>query len=187
MSRDLGWAGDVKPPAATRLDLSHQASGRPSGHMKSSQATVDGVSDEPRNSATQASSRYMELFDDPQRLDEFRSMFADEFVRVDRRRLIALPAIDKATYFETQLSFAHELGDVTSDYEVLAVRGERLLLARIERRVGGDFTTEYLVVAQWDVTIPQIQRVVLFEPDDLNLAIAELDRLHSELEGGSQS
>lgn len=70
--------------------------------------------------------------------------------------------------------------------EVLAVRGERLYACRV-RIEGGDNEIEQIVVEQMDEAVQKTELRALFDADDVDAAIAELDRLHQQLAGGEPS
>ena len=69
--------------------------------------------------------------------------------------------------------------------QVLAVQGQRcaVITARID--YGEDAFSEYLHCIVLDPELQRLQRIVSFDsdrPDDRDAAIAELDRMHAELE-----
>ena len=41
-----------------------------------------------------------------------------------------------------------------------------------------------MVLAQFDDRLERAELVVFFDPEDADIAVAELDRLHAELEAG---
>ena len=72
-----------------------------------------------------------------------------------------------------------------SELQVLAVRGQRcaVITARID--YGDDAFSEYLHCIVLDAELQRLQRIVSFDsdrPDDRAAAIAELDRLHAEID-----
>lgn len=68
--------------------------------------------------------------------------------------------------------------------EILAVRGDRLVLGRGTVRYD-EIATEMLSLCQWDTTVSKAERLVQFDLDDLDAALYELDRLHAEIEAGN--
>ena len=72
-----------------------------------------------------------------------------------------------------------------SELQVLAVRGQRcaVITARID--YAEDAFSEYLHCIVLDPDLQRLQRIVSFDsdrPDDRDAAIAELDRLHAEID-----
>lgn len=72
-----------------------------------------------------------------------------------------------------------------SELQVLAVRGQRcaVITARID--YGEDAFSEYLHCIVLDPELQRLRRIVSFDsdrPDDRDAAIAELDRLHAEID-----
>jgi hypothetical protein len=119
---------------------------------------------------------------DDSELLRFRSRFTDDFVREDRRRLIAVPDSDRNDWFDS-ISAYWDLGKGAPSFtvaEVLAVRGERLVLfrARVEYVDGSE--TEILIVYGLSADM-RGQRAVMFDVENLDAAFAELDRLHAEI------
>jgi hypothetical protein len=72
-----------------------------------------------------------------------------------------------------------------SEPQAIAVRGQRCaaITARID--YGNDTYTEYLHCIVLDPGLQRLQRIVSFDPDSLDdrdAAIAELDRMHAEID-----
>lgn len=145
-----------------------------------------GVDDEPRNAAGDAARAFVNLLPNPDGMEELGRMIADDFVLEDRRRIIGLPSSDKTTFIDGWLAFAHEAGFVANEFEMSAVRGERLALARYASKFDSAAVTEMLIVGLWDVEGPRSQRMLLFDVDALDAAMAELDRLHAEIEADDE-
>jgi hypothetical protein len=118
-----------------------------------------------------------------------RGLLADDFVREDRRRLIALPTVDQDGWIEQLLSL-FELGtgrlSMSLD-EVVAVRGDRLALYWIALMRDGGEAHRILGIAQYDHDVQLVERFVSF--DDLDLALVVLDEMARDLErhGGLRS
>lgn len=125
---------------------------------------------------------------DEAQMQQFRGRFADDYVREDRRRLVGVPSSDREDWFESiQAYWELSKGPPTfSVAEVVAVRGERLVLflARVEYEQGP--STEMLIVYGLSVDM-RAQHSVMFDTDDVDAALAELDRLHAEIEGQDPS
>jgi len=64
--------------------------------------------------------------------------------------------------------------------ETVAVPGERFAASVLEIDYGDGMISETLVVLALDPTLRLIQRTVEFDVDDVDGAIAELDRMHTE-------
>ena len=65
--------------------------------------------------------------------------------------------------------------------EVLAVRGQRLAVIVDRTDFGDDMRVDLIGINQLDRTL-RLQRVTSFDVDDSDAAIAELDRLHAEID-----
>ena len=107
---------------------------------------------------------------------------SEDFVRIDRRRLIAGPDADRRQHLENQLLW-FELGDgqPTFGVEILAVRGERLALCRASVGYANQEGREALSVVTYDRSVEKATKHIHFDLDDLDSAIAELDRQHAEI------
>lgn len=66
--------------------------------------------------------------------------------------------------------------------EVVAVRGDRLVLARMCIGYRDGDGTGVLSITQFDETVEKTQSAVRFDLDDLDAALAEIDKLHAEIE-----
>ena len=64
--------------------------------------------------------------------------------------------------------------------EIIAVRGERLVAARLAVDYDIGFVLEAIQVLELDATVTRVQRAFDFDVDDVDTVIAELDRLHSQ-------
>jgi hypothetical protein len=149
-------------------------------------ATVATMGTEPSNAASEVAREFLQAWNDRERfLSEWDKWFAEEFVREDRRRLIAMPDADSSAYKEEFRSW-HELtggGHPLFDYaEVIAIHGERLGCNRTFVRWGSNISMEVLCVGQWNEDVTQVQKLVLFDADDVEAALEELDRLHLALQ-----
>lgn len=111
-------------------------------------------------------------------LRQFRSGKADDFARIDRRRFVAVPDSDRDDWFESMQAYWN-LGKGAASFrvaEVLAVRGERLVLFRARDEYDDGTATEMLIVNALAADM-RTQRSVMFDVDDVEGALTELDRL----------
>ena len=75
-------------------------------------------------------------------------------------------------------------GQPRFEVETLAVRGERFVAVAVQVDYGNGMLRENISVFGLDGTLSKIQRQVSFDIDDVEGAIAEVDRMHSESEAG---
>jgi hypothetical protein len=66
--------------------------------------------------------------------------------------------------------------------DVLAVRGQRLAVALERFDYGAETYSDYLTCTQLDPSLMLLQRYVLFGADEQGAAVAELDRMHAEID-----
>lgn len=112
-------------------------------------------------------------------------LFAEDFVFDDRRAGgVNYGELDATSQFRGIEEF-WMLGSQPhfSIVEVIAVRGERCA-AYIEQVawVEADMFMEAIMVMKFDPALDRWQRWVVFDPDDRDAAIAEVDRLHVEID-----
>jgi ketosteroid isomerase-like protein len=111
-------------------------------------------------------------------------LFASGFRVTDRRRIVRLD-LDREQYFESMRWEATTYA-VRGTREVLATRGDRVALVRglsnRSNRDVGPSETESLVVVEVDEHGRRLAHVV-FDPDDVEAAYAELDRRYVTGEG----
>ncbi len=115
-----------------------------------------------------------------------RSSFTGDFVYEDRRRGALFPVMDAELVAEALASF-WDTGAGRPRFTVpgiVAVRGERLVAARLVVDYDIGFVLEAIQMLQLDATVTRVQRAFDFDVDDVDTAIAELDRLH--LESGTE-
>ena len=108
--------------------------------------------------------------------------FAPGFVRRDRRKVIAQPPADAAGYIASIVELEQITGTFQS-YEMqepVGIRGERLCALRLIGHFGAD-EMDMIVVVQSDVTGERVEQLILYDPEDIDDALAELDRLYAEL------
>lgn len=111
-------------------------------------------------------------------LDEIYTL---DFVREDRRRLVGAPTANREEFVQ-QLRGWHGISHGPPQFsveEIVAVRGERCILIRA-RVLYADTWSEFLSVGRIDAD-DRTDRSVLFDPDDIESAIAELDRMFAEI------
>jgi len=142
------------------------------------------VGDEPSNAASRYLSNVCAVFTEfglPSE-DEVRAGLADDFAYEDRRRVFRFPDADVGSYpvFVGSVWQTGAGGQPRFEVETLAVRGERFAVIGIEIDYGNGMLAESVHVFGLDATLSLLQRDVDFDLDDLDGAIAELDRLHSE-------
>ncbi|MDQ1508870.1 MAG: hypothetical protein QOG50_714, partial [Actinomycetota bacterium] len=128
------------------------------------------------NAASRADDRANQLFAD-RRWDEFDTLFADDLQIDDRRRGVRRQGGDRATELANVRAIA-DIGVKTLTSHVLAIRGERLTLARIvfsgrDQRPEA-FHTELLRLAEID-TGGSIVAMISFDLDDVDAAYEELE------------
>lgn len=143
---------------------------------------------EPRNLA---SDRIRERYPEFARLPEMseaelaavRTNYADDFVRDDRRRFVAIPAATFDEFIDSLRTY-WTLGAGAPSFsvaEVIAVRGDRLVLFRSRIEFEDETRTESLVVLEYDDQM-RAKRGTMFDADDRDAALAELDRRHTEID-----
>ena len=110
-------------------------------------------------------------------------MFAEGFLREDRRHFITVPTVGVEGLLESFRAY-WDLGVGAPTFvvaEVHAVRGERLVLFRGRAEFAEGQATESLVLVMFSSEM-KVARTVLFDLDDLDSALAELERMHAEIE-----
>ena len=64
----------------------------------------------------------------------------------------------------------------------IAVRGQRCAAITASFDYGNDTVSEYLHCVQLDRELQRLERIVSFEVDDRDAAIAELDQMHADID-----
>ena len=140
------------------------------------------------NGASRADDRLNALAAD-KRWDEFSALLADDIRVEDRRRGFRSEGSGRATVLAEARTIA-ELGVKNVTSQVLAIRGERLALVRIVFWGQGEkseaYQTELLRVAQIDAD-NRIAAHIVFDVDDFDAAIAELDARYLAGEAAAHS
>ena len=143
------------------------------------------MSDEPRNAASEIIRRWAAWLSDRDFVArEITTVITPDFVRYDRRRLVAVPPADATAWVDA----IFEVGELTEQWptyeviEILAVRGDRACASRCVVRYGDRAEALLVTVSIFDEKLQRLHRHYIFDPEDIELAIEELDRLHAELE-----
>jgi hypothetical protein len=103
-----------------------------------------------------------------------RSSFTSDFVYEDRRRGALFPIMDAELVKEAFASF-WDTGAGRPRFtvpEILAVRGERLVAARLVVDYDIGFVLEAIQMLQLDATVTRVQRAFDFDVDDLDVGEA---------------
>lgn len=140
---------------------------------------------EAHNAAADRFVRIVELLNDREFVTRGApEVFATGFTRTDRRRLVGQPPTDSQGLLAAGLEIEQLVGDFpqVTVQELLAVCGDRLVAARLLNKLGNRGELHLVVVARFDPDVEKVQRLILFDPEDIELAIAELERLNSEIE-----
>jgi hypothetical protein len=112
-----------------------------------------------------------------------RALLTDDFVYQDRRRGLSFEDCD-ADSFPKYVQTPWNTGATVPprfELETLAVRGERFAAVATRADYNG-MLIESIEVVALDPTLRLVQRTVDFDRDDVDRAIAELDRLDSQAE-----
>ena len=113
--------------------------------------------------------------------DEITRLFGPGSVVDDRRRLVGI-TMSGASSFESARLLA-ELEGLTLTGEPVAVRGERLVLVRQRFVHRSRAVVESVTVHQVDESGELLELAVMFDPEDEDVAWAELDARALEIEG----
>ena len=108
----------------------------------------------------------------------------DDWAYEDRRRGPSFAIVDAETH-QRFVQSVWQTGAGRPEFavtQILAVRGDRFVAARVRLDYGNGMLFESIHVLALDATLSLSQREVDFDLDDVDGAIAELDRLHSESE-----
>jgi AAA ATPase domain len=127
------------------------------------------------NAASQVSERYMAHFA-ARDWDALAKVLADDICTEDRRHIVGAGIKHGRDAEIANLRAVADVGITCFTSVVIAARGERLILAHLSGGQGGseEFLNEVLGVAETN-SHDQIVAIVLFELDDFDAAIAELD------------
>ena len=133
---------------------------------------ADGRDPRTENAATEWARQLTELMNGG-RLDEVAEMYAVDVVAVDRRSVVSVPTLHGRAAIRENLEALRDVGLNRVRAEVLAIRGDRLVLQRIvfSTADGREMTT--LGLNEWDNG--EVVRRVVFDEDALHDAVEELD------------
>ena len=117
--------------------------------------------------------------------DELAKVLAADIVVDDRRRAVNAGIRHGRDAEIANLRAAADVGITYFTSDVIAARGERLILARVSGgiRGPGDFLNDVLGVVEIN-SHNEIAAIVVFDPDDFDAAIAELDTRYLAGEAG---
>ncbi|OBH88839.1 BTAD domain-containing putative transcriptional regulator [Mycobacterium sp. E2733] len=140
-----------------------------------------------KNAARQTIERYLAHFA-ARDWDALAEVLADDISIDDRRRVVNAGVRHGRDAEISNLRATAEAGFTYMSSVVIATRGERLILARASGRGSGsdDFLSEGLGVVEIN-SGNQIAAIVVFAPDDVEAAIAELDARYLAGEAADQS
>jgi len=145
------------------------------------------MSDEPLNNAAVEYLRAGIRFANLVQRDEFTSgALTDDFVFEDRRSGFNYGVADASAYAEIGKS-VFDVGSgrpIWSIPEVIAVRDQRIAATALVIDYGNDMYTDMIACVRFDPQLQRLQRRVLFDIDAREAAIAEVDRMHAEIEAG---
>jgi hypothetical protein len=143
---------------------------------------------EPRNLATEVTRRSVGWLNDRDFVArEGETMVSPDFVRYDHRRVVAQPAVGPKEWVAGLFAWEEITGEWPTYElsEILAVRGDRTCACRWVMHFG-DFEAEYVVVNASDGTGERFATIRFYDPEDIDEAMAELDRLHAEIEADDE-
>ena len=144
------------------------------------------MSDEPSNAASESLRYAFDFFTERGCPSEklARAGLTDDFTYEDRRSGPSFPDADAETYSKIVLSVWQTGADGQPRWETetLAVRGERFAGVAVRVDYGNGMTFDAIQVIGLDAALSLLQRVVDFDRDDVDGAIAELDRMHGQSE-----
>jgi hypothetical protein len=110
-------------------------------------------------------------------------LYAPGFTERDHRRLAFRPS-DEVDQLGDDLRQYEELTGQWPRFsvpEVLAVRGDRLVAYRLTMKLGEMGVRELIMVQRFDEPVERGEVSHMFDPEDVDEALALLDRLHAEL------
>ena len=93
-----------------------------------------------------------------------------------------MPDADADEWIAAQFEYERLAGKFGSwsDVKVIDVRGDRLVVFRVLNQLGDLGENELVALDRFD-DAGRLDLLVLFDPGDVDEAIAEMDRLHAEL------
>jgi hypothetical protein len=143
------------------------------------------VADEPSNAASEWLRNAISVLNESESPPRgMRSVMTDDFTYEDRRSGPNFPNLDAAT-FPRFVATTYETGagrPRTSLPEVVGVRGERHAAVVYQIDYGNGMVRESISLIEVDETLRRAHRLIDFDVDDVDGAIAELDRMHRQAE-----
>lgn len=142
------------------------------------------MSDEPSNAASEFYRRVCAFLSDrevgpPEEV--VRAGLTDDFAFENRRSGVRFPSGDAESSSKIVLSnWQTGAGKPRWELKTLAVRGERFAAVAIQQDYGNGMLSDGIMVIGLDANLRLLQRVVDFDIDDVDRAIAELDHLQAE-------
>jgi hypothetical protein len=137
---------------------------------------------EPSNAASEWTYKTAALLNDRDfMLRDGLSLCTEDFVRYDRRRMTAQPPTDRQGWLHAMLEFEELANGQWPAFElteVLGVRGRRCVANRWVLTFGDVGELEFIVVGRTNEAIDKNEVIYFFDAEDVEEAIAELDRLH---------
>jgi len=163
----------------------HAWEGRSSQQQTGAGRRVASVSVEPSNAASElirSASASLSRSGSPPSVEMVLAALTDDFSYEDRRSGPSFPDADGESFARGVLSIWQTGADGQPSFEAetLAVRGERFAAIAFQTDYGNGMQSDYIQVVALDATLTLTQRQVDFDRDDIDGAIAELDRLHRE-------
>ncbi|OBB78043.1 hypothetical protein A5760_22470 [Mycobacterium colombiense] len=129
------------------------------------------------NTASQVAERFLARFT-AHDWDALAKMLAEDFSTEDRRRVVGVEARHGRDAEIASMRVVADLGGTNMTSTVVATRGARLILTRLRYadwdQAPGAFHTDVLDVIEIDSNERLLTRIV-FDPDDFDAAVAELD------------
>jgi len=145
---------------------------------------VASMSDEPSNAASISLRNTYALLSEaasPPSEKWVRAGLTDDFAYEDRRSGPSFPDADAESFAKFLLTMWQTgAGQPRWEPETLAVRGERFAAVAVQMDYGNGMLGDFIVVIGVDATLITAQRMVSFDVDDVDAAIAELDRMQSQ-------
>jgi hypothetical protein len=112
-----------------------------------------------------------------------REDLADDFRRLDRRRLVAMPETDRDGFIAQLLAW-FETGQGAPSFhtaEIIDTSGERLMLCRIEVSFPSGQTSELLQIYRYDEAVERLELVIAHDVEDVDAARREFEELAAAL------
>jgi hypothetical protein len=127
---------------------------------------------------------------DGARPDDLGRAFSEDFVCEDRKAGgVSFGSMDASEYLAAVRS-NWDVGRRSPRFDlhrVIAVRGERLAAIHECLDMDDGALVHGITVSQLNDSLTQWQRIIWFDPEDVGAAIAELDRLHAEIEADNKT